>query len=160
MITVEQRATLDSFASEIPIAVGRLAQELGLPVALSSLSPSISGLIEPDEASPSGFRIRVNRYETDARQRFTIAHEIAHFLLHREHIRSGIVDSVMYRSSLSSAREAEANRLAAEIVMPLAKVNEEVRKLGGIKDESTAIALARTFKVSIPAMKVRLGLGL
>jgi Zn-dependent peptidase ImmA (M78 family) len=64
----------------------------------------------------------------------------------------------MYRSSLSSSREAQANRLAADIIMPMRKVVEEVRRLGGIKDESTAVALAREFKVSLPAMKVRLGL--
>jgi hypothetical protein len=149
---------LSRHLGEIPVAVGRLANELGLLVSLASLSPSISGLIEPDEASPSGFRIRINRYEVDERQRFTVAHEIAHFLLHRDYIRSGIVDNVMYRSSLSSKREAEANRLAADIVMPFSIVMTELKKLGGTKDEVSAAALARIFKVSVPAMKVRLGI--
>jgi hypothetical protein len=158
MIEPHQQTVLDKHSVQVPVPVGKLAHDLGLTVSLASLSPSISGLIEPDATAPAGFRIRVNRYESDERQRFTIAHEIAHYLLHRDHIRSGIVDNVMYRSSLSSAREAQANRLAADIIMPMRKVVEEVRRLGGIKDESTAIALAREFKVSLPAMKVRLGL--
>lgn len=158
MIETQHREILDRYAGQIPVAVGRLASELGLPVSLASLSPSISGLIEPQDESPSGFRIRVNRYEIDERQRFTIAHEIAHYLLHRDHIRSGIVDNVMYRSSLSSKREAEANRLAADIIMPYPSVMKELERLGGVRDEISAAALARTFKVSLPAMKVRLGI--
>lgn len=158
MIDPVHQAVLDAYAGAIPVPVGKLAQELGLTVSLASLSPSISGLIEPDATAPAQFRIRINRYESDERQRFTIAHEIAHYLLHRDYIRSGIVDSVMYRSSLSSKREAEANRLAADIVMPMGKVLEELRRLGGARDEANAIALARAFKVSLPAMKVRIGL--
>lgn len=158
MITPEHQTTLSTYSSQIPVSVGSLARELGLSVSISSLSPSISGLIEPDSTTPSQFRIRINRYESEERQRFTIAHEIAHYLLHREYIRNGIVDSVMYRSSLSSKREAEANRLAADIIMPMARLSDELQRLGGVRDDATAIALARLFKVSIPAMKVRLGI--
>lgn len=158
MIESGQREILDRYSEQIPVPVGRLAKEFGLPVSLASLSPSISGLIEPSEEAPSGFKIRINRYEIDERQRFTVAHEIAHFLLHREQIRSGIVDNVMYRSSLSSKREAEANRLAADIIMPYPRVLIELERLGGARDEVSAAALARTFKVSLPAMKVRLGI--
>ena len=49
----------------------------------------------------SGYAIFVNkgdRYKT--RQRFTIAHKIAHFILHREAIGDGIVDDALYRSGL------------------------------------------------------------
>lgn len=158
MIEPAHREILNRYAGNIPVPVGRLASELGLPVNLASLSPSISGLIEPWAEAPGGFRIRVNRYEIDERQRFTIAHEIAHYLLHRDHIRSGIVDNVMYRSSLSSRREAEANRLAADIIMPYPCVLRELERLGGVRDEVSAAALARAFKVSLPAMKVRLGI--
>lgn len=157
MIEGSHREILDRYLGQVPVAVGRLAADLGVPVRLAALSPSISGLIEPADTK-SGFHIRVNRYETDERQRFTIAHEIAHFLLHRDYIRSGIVDNVMYRSSLSSKREVEANRLAADIVMPYPAVLDAVAKLGGKRDDLTASALARIFKVSVPAMKVRLGI--
>lgn len=158
MIDLAYQEILNRYADQIPVPVGRLAMELGLTVSIASLSPSISGLIEPFEGAASGFRIRINRYEIDERQRFTVAHEIAHFLLHRDYIRTGIVDNVMYRSSLSSKREAEANRLAADIIMPYGKVLEELDRLGGSRDEISATALARTFKVSLPAMKVRLGI--
>lgn len=158
MIEAQHQEILNGYSKHVPVPVGRLASDLGLTVSLASLTPSISGLIEPSSDTPSGFRIRINRYEVDGRQRFTIAHEIAHFLLHRDHIRSGIVDSVMYRSGLSSKREAEANRLAADIIMPYPRLLDELERLGGVRDEVSAAALARTFKVSLPAMKVRLGI--
>lgn len=158
MIDDEYRAVLDRHTNKFPVKVGDLAKELGLVVTLSSLSPNISGLIEPVTPGSDKFQIRINRYETDVRQRFTIAHEIAHFLLHRDYIRTGIVDNVMYRSSLSSKRETEANRLAADIVMPYPLINAELAKMGGIRDEAAAVALARQFRVSLPAMKVRLGI--
>jgi Zn-dependent peptidase ImmA (M78 family) len=63
----------------------------------------------------------------------------------------------MYRSALTSRKEAEANRLAADIVMPMAAVRKELAALGGIADEEAAKQLAYIFKVSIPAMRVRLG---
>ncbi len=78
-----------------PVRVGELAQELGLRVTRSPLQPSISGLIKPATDTSSGFEIFVNKFENLERQRFTLAHEIAHYLLHREDIGSGVTDSSM-----------------------------------------------------------------
>jgi len=140
-----------------PVRVGDLAVELGLRVYKSPLPPSISGLIRPVPEG-EGFEIRVNKYEVPERQRFTLAHEIAHFLIHKSDIRSGVVDSVMYRSALTSRKEAEANRLAADIVMPIAAVRKELAARGGVPTEEVALQLASLFRVSPPAMKVRLGI--
>jgi hypothetical protein len=144
--------------AEVPVRVGRLAGDLGLEVVLSSLGKNVSGLIEPSETAPEGFAIKVNRYETPERQRFTIAHEISHFLLHRDFILTGVVDNVMYRSSLGSKKETEANRLAAEILMPMQKIKDELDRLGLPVGERAARELSSIFKVSVPAMKVRLGI--
>jgi Zn-dependent peptidase ImmA (M78 family) len=145
------------FISETPVRVGALANELGIRVVKSPLAPKISGLIQPSSEAPSGFEIRINKYESPERQRFTIAHEISHYLLHRDDIGSGVVDSVMYRSSLTSRKETEANRLAADIVMPVRSVARELDRLGGKPIQENVEELAAMFKVSIPAMKVRLG---
>lgn len=141
----------------IPVRLGELASDLGLKVFRSPLPPRISGLIRPS-ADAAGFEIRVNKYEVPERQRFTLAHEIAHFLVHKEDIKQGVVDSIMYRSVLSSRKEAEANRLAADIVMPRAAVRKELANRGGVANEGVAEELARIFNVSIPAMRVRLGI--
>ncbi|MCV5491602.1 ImmA/IrrE family metallo-endopeptidase, partial [Escherichia coli] len=65
----------------------------------------------------------MNQHDMQARRRYTLAHEIAHFLLHRHLLRDGITDDVLYRSSQSSQIEAEANRLAADIIMPMHQVD-------------------------------------
>lgn len=145
------------FIAKYPVKVGELAGELGLKVLRSPLPPKISGLIKPSTESKSGFEIRVNKYEIPERQRFTVAHEISHYLLHRNDIGSGVVDSIMYRSSLTSRKETEANRLAADIVMPVNAVRRELVKFGGRRTDEVAEEMASIFRVSVPAMKVRLG---
>lgn len=146
------------YLREFPVRLGALATELGIDVFRSPLPPNISGLIKPSETADSGYEIRVNKYEVPSRQRFTLAHEIAHFLIHKDDIRAGVVDSVMYRSALTSRKEAEANRLAADLVMPADLVQAELHARGGSVNEDVAKDLASVFNVSLPAMKVRLGL--
>jgi hypothetical protein len=156
-IDPRQAAILERHIVSYPVKVGELAAELGLQVTRTPLSPKISGLIQPSPTAPAGFEIKVNKYETPERQRFTVAHEIAHYLLHQNDIGAGVVDSIMYRSNLTSRKETEANRLAADITMPADAVAKELKKFGGIRDVDVASALASVFRVSLPAMKVRLG---
>lgn len=146
------------FLQERPVRVGALAEALGVRVIRSPLPPNISGLIQPSDAAPSGFEIRVNKYEVPERQRFTVAHELGHFLLHRDDIGQGVVDSVMYRSALTSRKEVEANRMAADIVMPADLIRREAVALVDVPPMEKAARLASLFKVSAPAMRVRLGL--
>ena len=99
----------------------------------------------------------MNRFESKERQRFTIAHEIAHYLIHRDKIDAGVVDSVLYRSKLSSRTEAEANRLAADIVMPRHAVVAAVQDKGGSRSDRVVQDLANAFGVSKQAMAIRVG---
>ena len=144
----------------MPVKIGSLAENFGILVSKSVLEPKISGLIQPSSEAISGFKIKVNRYESAERQRFTIAHEIAHFLLHRDMIGDGIVDNILYRSSMSSRIETEANQLAAELIMPRAHLKERLTAMSKPVNSETALDLADEFRVSVPAMRVRLGLGL
>lgn len=143
--------------SEAPVKLNAIAEYFGIPVYLSTLKPKISGLIEPDESSPSKFRIRLNRHEITERQRFTLAHEIAHFLLHRSLIGAGVVDDTMYRSGLSSRREVEANRLAADLCMPRELIDKHRREFMHLDDDELVSEMAKRFRVSKPAMQIRLG---
>lgn len=156
-VNVDHAAILRRHTAEYPVKVGELATELGLKVVRTPLPPKISGLIKPSADAPAGFEIRVNKYESPERQRFTVAHEVAHFLLHRDEIGSGVVDSIMYRSNLTSRKEAEANKLAADIVMPAKAVGRELERLGGRRTDDVVEELAAMFRVSVPAMKIRLG---
>ena len=61
-------------------------------------------------------------------------------------------DDALYRSGLSNAQEAMANKLAADILMPWSLVNQKIKE--GI---DTVEELAQQFNVSISAMAIRLG---
>lgn len=108
-------------------------------------------------ASSAGYTIHVNIEDSPPRQRFTIAHEIAHYILHRDLIGDGITDDPLYRSSLGQWYERQANKMAADILMPHQLVRSVYR--GGVRGLAP---LARAFDVSMDAMRIRLqelGLG-
>lgn len=138
-----------------PVNVEGLAKALGLSVFEKEL-PGISGMLTADHLSgPCGYTIYVNSTDPLNRRRFTIAHEIAHFLLHRNKAATTeFKDDRLYRSpGLSDAKEAEANRLAADILMP----RRIIRRLldQGVTDPNV---MADRLKVSPDAMEVRMGL--
>jgi Zn-dependent peptidase ImmA (M78 family) len=146
---------LKAMSNDVPVKVGEIARALGIEVVLATLPLNISGLIQPH--GDGQYVIKVNRFESKERQRFTIAHEIAHFLIHKDQIKSGVVDSVLYRSKLSSRTEAEANRLAADIIMPNDVVYREIIKIGKNLEDVDVADLATKFGVSRQAMAIRIG---
>jgi Zn-dependent peptidase ImmA (M78 family) len=152
---VEAQSIIRSHQQAAPINVGNIATDLGLRIYGAQLPQNISGKIfyeEPSE-SPTGYVIYVNQAEQIERQRFTAAHEIAHFILHRDLIGDGIADDVLYRSKLSSPQETEANNLAADILMPWHLISE--LQTSGVTDVRE---MANRFQVSLTAMSVRLGM--
>ncbi len=136
-----------------PISVGDIAQALGLGVVRRSLGKDVSGMIVRDfsQKSSAGFIIYVNSDDHINRQRFTAAHEIAHYILHRDLIEDGVIDDTMYRSKeLSSTYETQANQLAADILMPIRLVKKWRETIPDAKE------LAKKFGVSEQAMAIRL----
>lgn len=122
----------------------------------------------------SGFALRdnnrwyigVNTQTSRRRQRFTIAHELGHLLLHegRQIIVDQAVLRVDLRDDLSSMgtdiEEIEANTFAAALLMPepivAHRVNELIRADGDIARDDLIAELARAFDVSAEAMGYRL----
>ena len=141
------------FQTSAPVNVVGIADAFGIRVYSDGLPKGISGKIIRDakHGGPSGFSIIVNATEHVHRQRFTIAHEIGHFLLHRERIGDGLTDDALYRSGLSTVEEVRANKLAADILMPFALIEKAMKD--GVKSVEE---LASRFKVSQQAMRVRL----
>jgi Zn-dependent peptidase ImmA (M78 family) len=129
----------------------------------------------------SGFALRsasgewvigVNTTTSARRQRFTIAHELGHLLLHegdlildyyiRTHFKGDEV-RVNFRDAESSlatnSQEIEANRFAAEILMPRDLVFDEARNVlqaEPLSRDELIKKLAATFNVSPEAMGYRL----
>jgi Zn-dependent peptidase ImmA (M78 family) len=106
--------------------------------------------------------IGVNKSHAVVRQRFTIAHELGHLLLHAQedlHVDEGIWLRNERSSRAEDEREIEANQFAAELLMPTDLVKEAVagRKLDLVNDDDeTLIELAAKFDVSRQALSFRL----
>lgn len=146
---------LQEFHKEAPISVVAIANKLGIKVYRTrDFDDRISGLIQKDEhhGGKSGYAIYTNARHPVTRRRFTIAHEIGHFVLHRELIGDGITDDGLYRSRLRGGFESAANRFAANLLMPKELVWEFIEQ--GV---DTVEELAKEFNVSESAMSIRLG---
>lgn len=148
---------IQRYQQEQPIRLGALAEELELVVKSSTLPVGISGEIKPSSEAGAGFIIRVNRHEHKNRQRFTLAHELAHYFLHQDDIGEGVQDNVLYRSHLSDKREAEANRLAADILMPWNVIEEKLRQYANLNLEERIEKIASDLELSTTAVGIRLG---
>ena len=94
--------------------------------------------------------IRVNKLHSETRQRFTIAHELGHFINHKDDERE-FVDTTFFRGMTSDNLEYTANRFASELLMP----EEQVRKLIDIDNVRNVAELASKFGVSSAAMLYR-----
>jgi hypothetical protein len=154
-MTPSEREIIKAHQAAAPIDITAIATSLGLSVYDdTNLPPGVSGMICRDESgeSTSGYRIDVNPNDSYRRQRFTIAHECAHYLLHREKIGDGITENAMYRSDkMTTAEEFEANNLAADLIMPKKLVLKHYTD-----GTETYNEMADLFDVSVPAMRVRL----
>jgi len=133
-----------------------MATDLGLKIwQFSDMSEGMSGKLYRDSTSPKGWSIGVNANTSSTRKRFTIAHEIAHFLLHKDFLGEGVLDDTFYRSEhLSGAQETEANKFAADILMPYHLLQTTGRNVENLDE------LAKKFGVSTQAMSIRLGIPL
>ena len=129
----------------------------------------ISLRYEPLEGDLSGMAfvkgdtkvVAVNSFHHKNRQRFTIAHEIAHHILHADKLREGIhVDkAIMRRDALSTTGtddfEIQANVFASELLLP----RDQIVALGeqlDLDDERQLLECASKFQVSLAALQFRL----
>lgn len=136
------------FTQYAPVDVRGLARVLRLHVLDEDIGAD-SGKIERDLFG--GFKITVNARHSETRRRFTIAHEIAHFVLHRDKIGDGIIDDALYRSAKGGAIERQANNYAASILMPAPLVGAKWRC-----GMTAAADLATAFEVSSAVAEIRI----
>lgn len=153
-LSQDKISIIEAHQNEFPVKVGAIASALGITVKKATLDAGISGEIKEVDGACT---IRINRHDVKERQRFTLAHEIAHFLLHRDKIGDGITDDILYRSSLSDVLEAQANRLAADIVMPWHLIKASLEKSSDLGSEQKIERLAEEAEISTTAIKIRLG---
>jgi Zn-dependent peptidase ImmA (M78 family) len=146
-----------------PIPVEKIAKGLGAQIRFSPLDEELSGMIFVKDGIPI---IGVNALHHPNRQRFTIAHEIGHLVLHRPMITAEVhVDKafpILMRDAVSATgtKEVEiaANRFASALLMPSALLEQALEgKTIYLDDDKSLEALAQKFKVSTKALEFRMG---
>ena len=155
----EQLGLLSDAMEIAPVPVFSAAKQLGLGCEPRPLGPDISGVLE--KGSDGRYRLYYNEDEPETRQRFTVAHEIGHFIMHRALIGDGVDDDKAYRSTMKGKhknlaigprQETQANRFAATLLMPEKLIHSIQRTDRGITPEE----LAKRLCVSAKAMEIRL----
>jgi len=141
--------------NSVPVDVFELIEECGIKVIKDEMEDDHSGflLVENGKAT-----VAINSKHHPNRQRFTAAHELGHFFLHAQGEDKLFVDKAFNRNSTSSSGaevlEIEANRFAAELLMPDFLVREKVGDR--VISDLDVYQLAIDFKVSEQAMTLRL----
>ena len=152
----------DQNIEEAPVPVEEIGNALGALVRYCPFDEELSGMIYIKGARPI---IGVNSLHHPNRQRFTIAHEVGHLVLHRHLIADHVhVDKrflVLLRDANSATgtqrMEMEANRFAAELLMPLFLLVPMLKRNGfDIDDEKPLEKLSRKFRVSKQALDYRI----
>jgi Zn-dependent peptidase ImmA (M78 family) len=147
-----------------PVDIEQIAEHYGLVIIRQPAEEKVSGFILRENESVI---IGVNSIHHTNRQRFTIAHEIGHFLLHRGEMIHIDSDRKAFEINLRdeqastglSPNEKEANLFAAELLMPRSLLTQDVRKIGRIDllyNEDIIRELAKKYKVSVAALTFRL----
>lgn len=164
-IRKEAKELLSRFEiQEPPVPVQRLARGCGARiVSVPGKDGDIDGFLYRDGDEVV---IGVNRDRAAVRRRFTIAHELGHLRLHEQgqvHVDRGF--RVRLRSGVSSEgtdwEEMEANRFAAELLMPVDFLRDDLKgQEFDLADDNELRLLARRYGVSTQALAIRLnGLG-
>jgi len=141
---------------DAPVDVFRIAGELGMQVEFEDLEEDVSGVMVCDK---NNIRVAINESHHSNRQRFTLAHEIGHSVLHMDDQDRVFVDRRFFRNKASSTgelkHEIEANAFAADLLMPRKMVQRYLKSHTNIQDFDV-YKLAIKFGVSEQAMTLRL----
>jgi Zn-dependent peptidase ImmA (M78 family) len=149
-----------------PVPVDKIARGLGAQLRFSPLDEELSGMIYISDGTPI---IGINSLHHPNRQRFSIAHEIGHLVLHRPLITGKVHVDKEFRVQLSTLNrdatsalgtdeiEIQANRFAAELLMPSAWFALALStKPFDIDNEGPLDEIAKKFRVSRQALDYRI----
>jgi Zn-dependent peptidase ImmA (M78 family) len=140
-------------AEEFPVDPVTIAEQLNINVMDTELPENVSGALFKDPGQDPVITLHYS--DSNARKRFTCAHEIGRYIARLEDCTSqDSFEFVDYRHSDSSrgdsAPEVFANQFAADLLMPRPEITKLVEK--GLD----VIELAQYFGVSHRAITVRL----
>lgn len=154
---------LETHGTEVaPVPIEAIAPSLGIRVQYEPAEDELSGFLLRDLSRQKAI-IGVNDRHSKNRQRFTIAHELGHYLLHeQEKLHVDRRFQIQLRDGNSSKGESEeekeANLFAAELLMPVSFIRQDLAEVEGLdlEDDATVSGLAEKYGVSTQAMTFRL----
>lgn len=131
------------------LLLDKIAEKQNIAVKYEDLPTSESGYIKREDDK---YTIGINKKHNPRRQRFTFAHELGHYFLHRSDNSGDTLyrDEIFFRIENSSSIEYAANEFASRLLIPEDRLENKLRE--GMCDIKN---LADYFNVSVPAMKYR-----
>lgn len=167
------RALVEQFLQEqsvksAPVNVEQIAIALGVAVQYEPAEDALCGFLLRDYPHQKVV-IGVNKNHPLNRRRFTIAHELGHFLLHvggKFHVdykfRLKLSDEEVHTGT--SIEEKEANLFAAELLMPARFIKQDLAKIDALDffealdlfEDEKLLNLAKHYQVSVQALTFRL----
>ena len=153
-----EQLLIEAGVDTAPVSVKQVAEYLGIEIELADLGEDCSGVLVREENRAV---IGVNCSHHPNRQRFSIAHEIAHFVLHKGHTYIDTGYRVHFRDLESGSgtkiEEMEANAFAAALLMPATWVKDAFKQQPfDLTEDDSLEMLAKKFEVSTLAMTYRL----
>jgi Zn-dependent peptidase ImmA (M78 family) len=140
-------AKQNGFISSGEVDIKKIIQSNGIEIREEVLASSVSGYLVKENGK---WIIGVNKNHHIRRQRFTLAHEFAHYNLHRTDL-DYFEDEIFYRNEVRTSVEYAANAYASQLLMP-----EDLLKKAILNEGLTTLKdLAELFNVSTLAVKNR-----
>lgn len=156
IVDVEQAASqvlAENHAKDIPIDPILIANKLGIKVyEVNFKDNNMSGIITKQDDKVV---IYIEKDHHPNRQRFTVAHEIGHYILHIKN--DSVHQYIEYqRNDNYDPKEVEANNFAGALLMPKDKIIKTWNKYKELTIDVLITILSKEFIVSESAMRIRL----
>lgn len=134
--------------NQLPVNLSEIAKVNNIDIFYVDLPDDVSGAIKFDQQS-NKFKILIKKTLTRTRQRFTLAHELAHYFLEKDLLRNTDLHiDVLYRRE--NEAESHIDYFAGALLMDRSVVEDLYSVTQSIS------SLASAFGVSESAMRMRL----
>jgi Zn-dependent peptidase ImmA (M78 family)/DNA-binding XRE family transcriptional regulator len=139
--------------NEPPINIYLLLEQLGIWVVATYLEKPAAFVCRADEDKKIPPRILVSSSQPLDRQRFSMVHELAHLLLHKEKI----IMHAHYFQKHSEQKEVDADAFAGELLIPRELIKSSIENIKPNSSvEDVVFLLSCLYQVSFLAMVMRL----
>jgi Zn-dependent peptidase ImmA (M78 family) len=148
---IREEAKLKGISDVNPKTIRKVVNKVfEIQINETDLGRDVSGFLE---RIGDKWHIYININESEVRKRFTIAHELGHFIFHKDRYAAtgtSSPDQIFFRNENNNLIERDANDFAADLLMP-----EEIFKTYIDEGYNTIDALADKFGLSTSAVKYR-----